>query len=121
MAQATTITLEMLKRAAKVTHDEDDEDLERLLKSATQEALRYMGRRELPTLPLDHPVDDDGDCSSDYITEQTPSSEDPVADDVVNAVILLARADYEGDPEKRKVHREAAETILTPYRIGWGV
>lgn len=121
MSQATTITLEAVKRAIKVTQDLDDEDLLRLLKSAEQEALRFLNRRELPTLPLEYPVDDDGDSSSESPSEETPSSEDPVAPDVENAVILLVRADYEGDPTKRKIHRDAAETLLTPYRIGWGV
>lgn len=121
MTQASTITLQQVKGALKVTHAYDDADLDRLLKSATQEALRFMGRKELPTLPLDTPVDLDGDCSSEVVPEEIPSSEDPVADDVANAIILLVRADYEGDPKDRKAYRDGAESLLWPYRISIGV
>lgn len=121
MTQATTITLDHVKRALKVTHAYDDADLQRLLNAATQEALRYMGRKELPTLPLDLPVDLDGDCSSEIVSEALPTSEDPVAEDVVNGIILLVRADYEGDPTKRRDHRAAAEDLFWPYRINLGI
>ena len=121
MTQATTITLDQVKDALKITHSQDDADLQRLLNSATQECLRFLGRRELPTLPLDVPVDLDGDCSSETISEQVPSSEDPVADDVVNGIILMVRADYEGDPAKRATLRSAAETLWMPYRINLGI
>jgi len=122
MVQATTILLETLKKSLKQTQSLDDDDLQRLLRSATQEALRFLNRRELPTLPLEYPVAYDTEqCDPPALaTEEKPSSEDEVAPDVENAIILLAKADYEGDPEKRKALRSAAEDLLTPYRVGWG-
>lgn len=121
MTQATTITLQMVKDHVRATHSQDDALLERLLASATQEALRFLNRAELPTLPYDYPVDLDGDSSSEVVSEEVPSSEDPVAPDVVNAIILLVQADYDGDPKDRGILRDRAESLLMPYRIGLGV
>jgi hypothetical protein len=117
----TTITVDDVKDALRITHAYDDDDLTRRLRSAEQECLRYLGRTELPTLPHDYPVDLDGDSSSETITEDVPSSEDPVAPDVVEGIILMVQAGYEGDPANRDAYRKGAESLWTPYRIGWGV
>jgi len=119
VSQASTITLDQVKRALRVTHDHDDEDLERRLRSAEQECLRYINRTELPTLPYDYPVDTD--CPSDVVSEDVPSSEDPVAPDVVEGIILMVQAGYEGDPQARDAYRKGAESLWAPYRTGWGV
>lgn len=121
MTQATTITLQDVKDHLRVTHSADDTLLQRLLNSATQECLRFINRTELPTLPFDHPVDLDGDSSSEVVTEEVPSSEDPVADDIVNGIILMIQADYDGDFTMRQQARDAAEALWMPYRIGMGV
>lgn len=118
---STTITVDVVKQALKVTHAYDDDDLERRLRSAEQECLRYIGRTELPTAPYDYPVDLDGDCSSEIVTEDVPSSEDPVAADIVEGIILMVQAGYEGDPANRDAYRTGAESLWTPYRVGWGV
>lgn len=118
MSQATTISLADVKRALRVTHDYDDEDLARRLRSAEQECLRYTGRSELPTLPVDYPGI--SDCISDAISEDVPSSEDPVAPDVVEGIILMVQAGYEGDPQDRASYRKGAEVLWAPYRLGWG-
>lgn len=117
----STITLAVVKDALRITHDYDDDDLTRRLSSAEQECLRYINRTELPTLPFDYPVDIDGDSSSETITEDVPSSEDPVAPDVVEGIILMIQAGYEGDPTNREAYRKGAESLWTPYRIGWGI
>lgn len=107
------ITLNDVKATLRVTHDEDDALLLRLIDSAEQECLRFLGRAELPTLPLEYV----GSSSS----EEIPSSEDPVAPDVYNGVILMIQADYENDPEKRELLRRAAESLWMPYRSAIGV
>lgn len=121
MTQASTITVEMVKKALRVAHAYDDDDLERRLRSAEQECLRYLNRRELPTLPADYPADIDGDCVSDVVSEQVPTTEDPVAPDVVEGIILMIQAGYEGEPQERQKYRNGAELLWTPYRVGWGV
>lgn len=121
MTQATTITLQEVKDQLRVTHSADDSLLQRLLNSATQECLRFLNRTELPTEPYDYPVDLDGDSSSEEITEQVPSSEDPVAADIVNGILVMVQADYDGDFSMRQEARAAAEALWQPYRIGMGV
>ena len=117
MSQPTTITLDQVRAQLRVTHELDDDLLQRLLASAEQECLRFTGRRQLPTLPYEFPVDSDG-CPT---SEEVPSSEDPVAPDIVNGIILMIQADYEGDPLERQQYRAAAESLWMPYRIGLGV
>lgn len=117
MSQPTTITLEQVKAQLRTTHDLDDELLERLLAAAQQECLRFLGRRQLPTLPYEVPLDSEG-CPT---SEEVPSSEDPVAPDVATGIILMIQADYEGDPAQRQAYRDAAEGLWMPYRIGLGV
>lgn len=141
MTQPTTITLDHVRRALRMTHTADDAHLQDLLDSATQECLRFLNRSQLPTLPHDmprypHPEADASpywpgypgtywssseSSSSSESDEDVPSSEDPVAPDVVRGIILLVQADYEGDLAQRGAYRSAAETLWQPYRIGMGV
>lgn len=80
-----------------------------------------MGRSELPTLPFEYPYEISSNDEVSEVSEEIPSSEDPVAPDVVNAVILLIQADYDGDPLQRAALRSAAESLLMPYRVGMGL
>jgi hypothetical protein len=127
VTQPTTITLDHVRAALRMTHTADDVNLQRLLDSATQECLRYLGRSQLPTLPYELPVIEYSsefsalDSSSEALSEEVPSSEDPVAPDVVNGILLLVQADYEGDLAKREDFRRAATSLWAPYRIGLGV
>ncbi len=110
----TYVTLEQVKKTLRQTHDADDDLLLRLIASAEQEALRYLGRTQLPTLPVEYPeVSSDGSL----IDEEIPSSGDPVAQDVVNGIILMVQADYDGDPMNRDKLREAAQNLWNPYAV----
>lgn len=111
------IPLDDVKMALRVTHDQDDDLLNRLIFSAEQECLRFLNRTELPTLPYDYPVDSDGNP----VSEEMPSSDDPVAPDVANGIILLVQQDYDGVPETRQASRDAAFSLFWPYRIGLGI
>jgi hypothetical protein len=110
----TYVTLTQVKQALRQTHNDDDDLLERLIASAESECLRYLGRTELPTLPVEYP-----EQSSDgsLIDEEVPSSGDPVAPDVVNGIILMVQADYDGDPLNRDKLREAAQNLWNPYAL----
>ena len=90
------IDLETVKKALRVTHDEDDEFLQRLIDSSETECKRFL---ELDELPLIEDI----------------SSEPPVQYDVVNGIILMVQADYDGDPLMRDKLRAAAEALWMPY------
>ena len=108
------VTLEQVKNTLRQTHDDDDDLLTRLIASAEQECLRFLGRTELPTLPVEYPeISSDGSL----IDEEVPSSGDPVAADVVNGIILMVQADYDGDPLLRDKLRSAAEALWMPYAV----
>lgn len=114
------IGLEIVKRYLRVTHSLDDALLEQLIAAAEDEAVRYLNRTELPTLPQDFPPD--YDSSSSEIPEPEPSSEDPVAPSVIEAVCLLVKASYEATtPDEVAGYRLAAEVKLHPYRVRLGV
>lgn len=108
------VTLQQVKEALRQTHGDDDNLLTRLIASAESECLRFLGRTELPTLPVEYP-----EVSSDgaLVSEEVPSSGDPVAPDVVNGIILMVQADYDGDPLQREKLRTAAEALWMPYAV----
>jgi hypothetical protein len=89
-------TLSDCKAFLRVTHDEDDALLTRLLGSATREALAYMDDDRLPDVP-------------------GPSVEMDISEDVLQAIFLLVQADFDGDPVKRESYRKAATALLRPY------
>lgn len=87
------ITLEQVKQALRVTHAEDDDNLGRLIASATRECLQFLGTDDIP--------------------ENEP--------DVENGIVLMVSADYDADPSERERYRKAAEMLWTPHRTGLGV
>lgn len=84
------------KAFLRVTHDDDDALLTRLIGSATREALAWMDDDRLPPVP-----------GADVILD--------LPEDAVQAVFLLVQADYDGDPAKRDTYRKAASALLRPY------
>lgn len=109
----STITLDEVKEALRITDTDSDSLLQRLLESAEQECMRFTNRSELPTLPLEYP--------SESSSEEEESSNDPVAPDVANGIILMIQADYVANPMDRKKFRAAAEELWMPYRRLMGV
>ena len=110
----SVIDIAIAHRRLRIIGTWTDEDLQQALDGAEQEACRYMNREQLPTLPKDWPS-----CES---SEQVPSSEDPVAPDVIEGVLLLVKASFEGTtPDEIAGYRAAAEVKLQPYRLGMGV
>lgn len=116
----SVILLADVKKRLKVVHTSDDADIQRAIDGAEGELIRYLNRSELPTLPLDYPPE--YDSSSSEIPEDVPSSEDPVAPEVFEAVCLLVKASYEATtPEEIEGYRRAALMKVDPFRTGLGV
>lgn len=89
-----------VKDALRITHNDDDALLKRLIDSACNECINFLN------------ADANGDAQSaisDYPTN------------VFNGVILMVQADYDGDPEKRNAYRDAAINLWQPYRTGVGI
>ena len=89
-------TLSDCKAFLRLTHDDDDALLTRLIGSATREALAWMDDDRLPDVP-------------------GPAVEMDIPEDVLQGIFLLVQADYDGDPVKRESYRKAATALLRPY------
>lgn len=108
------VTLSEIKSYLRVIHSADDSLLQALIDAAEDEALRFLNRDELATLPLEYP--------SESETEEVPSSEDEIAPSVRVAIYYLVQSKYEGTkPDDIPKLRNAAEVLLMPYRTGLGV
>lgn len=108
------VTITQVKESLRQTQSDDDNLLTRLIASAEQECLRFLGRSELPTLPFEYPeVSSDGSL----IDEEVPSTGDPVAADVIQGIILMVQADYDGDPLMRDKLSTAAQALWMPYAV----
>ena len=44
-----------------------------------------------------------------------------LGDDAINGIVLMAQADFDGDPDKRPAYRRAAQALWDPYRVNLGV
>ena len=107
------ITVAQVKAWLRVIGSADDGLLQDLIDGAEDEACRYLNRSELPTLPLEYP--------SESSSEEIPSSEDPVAPSVRQAIFYLVQSKYEGKVDDTAKIRSIAETLLQPYRNELGV
>lgn len=109
----SVIALTTVKQYLRVTHTSDDTLLGWLLDSAEQEAMRYCNRSQLPGLPVDYPEDSS--------SELEVTTEPDIAADVVTAVAILVRLQYDAvDPDDAAKWRRVAETLLQPYRVEIG-
>jgi len=88
------MTLDDVKKALRVSGDQDDELLTRLLAAARAECLNFINRDTL---------------------------DDITGADLWQGVMLMIHADYDGDPTERAKYRRAAEALWMPYRTGLGV
>ena len=86
-----------VKAALRVTHNDDDALLTRLIGSAMRECLAFLDDGTLPAVP---------GAAADVDTPE----------DVFQAVVLMVSADYDASPEKRTEYRAAAEQLLWPYK-----
>jgi hypothetical protein len=86
-----------IKKALRQTHDDDDDLLYRQIQSAAYECVKYLN------LMLESDQD-----ATDALVQMPPA--------VINGVILMVQADYDGDPEKRETYLRAAQSLWQPYR-----
>ena len=115
----TAVTVEEIRAFLRIIHTDDDDLLQILIYGAEDEAKRFCNRTQLPTLPLEYPPR--YDSSSSLVSEEVPSSEDPIAPSVRIAIYYLVQSKYEGTkPEDVARIRQAAETLLWPYRTELG-
>ena len=91
--------LDDVKKSLRVTHSDDDDEIARLVGSAVREVLRVLDS-------ADYPVPAPGDAAADVT----------VPEEVVQAVVILVKADYDADPKDRAAYRKAAIDIVTTYR-----
>jgi len=91
-----------VKKALRQTHDEDDDLLTRQIQSASYECVSFLNL----TLESDQEA-------IDALVELPPS--------VMNGVILMVQADYEGNPLDREKLRRTAEALWQPFRDNLGV
>lgn len=92
-----------VRQALRITHQDDDDLLVRLIQSAAREYLAFIDN---DTLPPHEP--------GAVFTVTVP-------EDAFNGIVLMVQADYEGDPLKRNDMRRAAEALWMPYREGFGL
>ena len=88
-----------VKASLRVSHDEDDADITRLIGSAAREVLRALDS-------ADYPVPAPGD----------PAADVTVPEEVVQAVVIIVKADYDADAKDRAAYRKAAIDVVTTYR-----
>lgn len=91
-----------VKKALRHTHNQDDDLLYRQIQSAAYECVSFLN------LTLESDQD-----ATDALVELPPS--------VINGVILMVQADYEGDPLDREKLRRAAEALWQPFRSNLGI
>lgn len=96
-----SVELDDVKAALRVTHNDDDALLARLIGSAIRECLAFLRSEQLPTVPLDDP----GSPAEVFVPE-----------DVFQGIVLMVAADYEASPTERQAYRSAAETLWGHYR-----
>jgi len=91
-----------VKKYLRVTHNEDDDLLNRLIESSTRECLRFLN--------VEVPPDMD-----------TIEALGNITNDTFQGVVLMVQADYDGNPLERDKLRRAAEALWQPYRNQLGV
>jgi hypothetical protein len=104
------IALQLVKDALRQTQADDDALLQRLLDSAEDECRRFLGVDDLA--PLVQPIvlsSSSSSSSSEEVVAYAPA--------VVNGIILMVQADYDGDIREREQYRTAAESLWMPYAV----
>lgn len=97
------LELNTVKQDLRVTEDDDNGLITRLIQSAESECVQFLGMDELPVL-----------------NSETGETDIPPA--IAQGIMLIVRADYDAvKPEDRAAWRKAAETLWMPWRIGLGV
>lgn len=115
----SVIPLAGIKEALRIIHASDDAMLQRHLDASEDEAMRFMNRLQLPTLPQDYPPLTDANGAP---APEVTATDSNIAPSVFSAVCLLVQAKYDAaTPVDVAGLRKCAETLLMPYRVQMGV
>ncbi len=90
-----------VKKYLRVTHNQDDDLLNRLIESSTKECLRFLNVEVPPDMDAIEALSN-------------------ISNDTFQGVVLMVQADYDGDPEKRERYLRAAQSLWQPYRQNIG-
>jgi hypothetical protein len=90
----STLTLEDVKAAISVTHNDDDDLILRLMESAARECA-YTKYGIVP----------------DYDAEDAVADDPLTLPECAQGIILMVRADYEADPADREKYLAAAKSL----------
>lgn len=101
------IDLADVKKALRVIHNADDDELSRLIESATRECLAFLDRDDLPVM--------------DLTLEESSEPSVCITQDIFQGIVRIVQAEYEGKIEDRPKYRAAAEAMWYPYRRNLGV
>lgn len=112
----SAVRVEQVKAYLKLTHNEDDGELQELIDGAEDEALQFLDRDELPRR---------GQSAVDECDSNQPepvSDSDDLAPVVRLAIYLLVQGMYEAkDAAEMAAVRTVVERKLMPYRNRLGV
>ncbi len=109
----SVVLLAQVKADLRMTHSADDDLLQTLINASEDEALRFLNRSELPTIPYDLPT---------ALDPEVTATQGNLAPSIYAAVFLLVRAKYEAkDASEIQALRLCAETLMQPYRTGVGL
>lgn len=112
----STVRVEQVRNYLKITHTDDDVELQELIDGAEDEALQFLDRDELPRR---------GQAAVDELDSNQPepvSDSDDLAPVVRMAIYLLVQGMYEAkDATEMAAVRTVAERKLMPYRNRLGV
>lgn len=115
----SVIPLDRIKESLRIIHASDDAMLQRHLDASEDEAVRFMNRKQLPTLPQDYPPLSD---MAGAALPEVVATDANVAPSVFSAVCLLVQAKYDATtPADIAALRKCAESLLMPYRVQMGV
>jgi hypothetical protein len=92
-----------VKAALRITNADSDVLLTRLIDSAARECAQFIYGSVPNYLDVD-------------------AQDDPLTvPDLLQGIVLMVQADYDGDPVKRNAYRDAALSLWWPYRIDVGI
>ena len=95
--------LDDVKKSLRVTHTEDDALITRLINSASNECAQYVYGK-IPSYSGSGAVAD---------PKEVP--------ELLQGIILMVQADYDGDPLQRSEYLRQAKTLWDTARSNWGV
>lgn len=118
----SVIPLDEAKDELDVMHDQDDGKIQRALNAAEGEALRYMERDYLPTIPIEQLSETESETDPVSESETPTEASEEIVPEVKQAIFILLRINYEGGDHAVRgaldvpTMRSRAIDLLFPFR-----